>query len=178
KIAGPAAKGTGIEIENVVAVLGGLANAGIKGAEGGNAVKRMLILLQNPTKKARVALAEMGVEVRNADGTFRGLIPVLQDLNAAEMTLSQSAKIFGLYTGAAAVAASNQAYEMDGLEKKLLSAAGAAEQMAISMEDNLIGAFTKMGSAIEGFWLAIAEPLLEPLKEVIEVITSVIGTMT
>lgn len=178
KIAGPAAKGSKEEFEAVVSVLGGLADAGIKGSLGGNAVKRMLILLQNPTKKAREELERLNVPLRDSEGVFRGLIPILKDLNDVEMDLSSSAKIFGLYTGAAAVAAAGQANKMEGLTTELRNAKGAAEDMARVMLDTMPGAFTRLRSAIEGFMLSVAEPLMGILKEMFLAFADVVSMMT
>lgn len=185
KIAGPAALGSGESIEHIIEALGGLANAGIKGGEAGNAVKRMLILLQDPTEEAADTMARLGVETEGADGKFRGLLPILADLGSAQLTLSDSAKIFGLYTGAAAVAAATQASSLGDLRIALSDADGAAGEMATTMEDNVSGAFTRMGSAIEGFWLAVASPLndfvqgiLDNLAKLISFGTSVVKTFS
>ncbi len=178
KIAGPAAKGSKEEFEAVVAVLGRLADAGIKGGEGGNAVKRMLILLQNPTKKAKDELDRLNVQLTDSEGKFRGLIPVLQDLGEAEMDLSASAKIFGLYTGAAAVAAAGQADKMGSLADELRNADGAAKEMAETMQDTMLGAFTRLRSAIEGFLLSVAEPLMGALKSLFSAIADIVSVIT
>jgi TP901 family phage tail tape measure protein len=178
KIAGPAAKGSKEEFEAIVAVLGGMADAGIKGGEAGNAVKRMLILLQNPTAKARVELERLNVPLTDSEGKFRGLIPILRDLGEAQMDLSASAKIFGLYTGAAAIAASGQAEKMGRLTKELRNAKGAAEEMAKVMLDTLPGALTLLKSAVEGLMLAVASPLMGMLKEIVGAIAEMVSMVT
>lgn len=178
KIAGPAAKGSNESFEDVVSVLGRLADAGIKGSLGGNAVKRMLILLQNPTKKAKEELERLNVPLRNSEGRFRGLIPILEDLGKAQMDLSGSAKIFGLYTGAAAVAAAGQAKTMGSLSTELKNAKGAAEEMARVMQDTMPGAFTRLRSAVEGFMLSVAEPLMGVLKDLFLAIADIVSMAT
>lgn len=159
KVAGPAAKGSNEELESVVAVLGGLADNGIKGAESGHAVKRMLLALQKPNKEAAETLAELGIETRNADGSFRGLIPILQDLGKKQIDLVDATKIFGRYTGTAGVAAANYTQKIGDLEVKLQSAAGTSAKAAEQMESGLGGSIRALKSAWEGLLIALGRGL-------------------
>jgi hypothetical protein len=94
------------------------------------------------------------------------------------MDLSASAKIFGLYTGAAAIAASGQAEKMGRLTKELRNAKGAAEEMAKVMLDTLPGALTLLKSAVEGLMLAVASPLMGMLKEIVGAIAEMVSMVT
>jgi len=157
KIAGPAAKGSGQSLEEVTAVLGGLANNGIKGGEAGNAVKRMLLALQNPTKKARDALERLNVQTLDSAGNFRGIIPVMRDLGKANLSLADSSKIFGLYSATAGVAAAGASKQIAQLNVELQDAGGTTDRMAKLMEAGLGGAIRSLKSAWEGLKITIGD---------------------
>lgn len=176
QVAGPAAKGSGVAMEEVVAVLEALHNAGIKGSEAGNNVKRMLIALQDPSKEAAETLERLNIQVRDQDGNFRGLIPVIEDLGAAQLNLSDASSLFGLYTAAASVAVAGQASKLQMLKGQLIDSRGAAAQMAIVMEKNLKGALIELEGAVESLFMAMAIPLLSALADVALMITRVVQT--
>ena len=160
RTAAPAANAVGMSIEQAVAALGGLANAGFKGAMAGTALKMMLVKLTSPSKEAAETLAQLGVSVLDSEGNFRGLIPILKDLAGTNLGLAEAASIFGEEAAAAAIALIGQAREAEKLTGKLLLAKGAAEEMARVMQDNLKGAITRLESSIEGFWMLIGGPML------------------
>lgn len=178
KTAGPAAKGSGVELEEVVSVLGGLANAGIKGGEAGNAVKRMLVSLQKPSAEARETLKRLNITTTDAEGNFRGLLPVLGDLGEAQLDLADASRLFGLYAGPAAVAASGQVKSMRDLDEALKKAQGSARKMAQVMLDNLAGSFTKLLSALDGLLIAIGEDLAGVLRGMVDSITESVTSFT
>ena len=62
----------GIGIESSATALGVLANRGIKGSEAGRALQSVLINLTSGTSKSKNALKELGVEVYDGNGKFKG----------------------------------------------------------------------------------------------------------
>lgn len=70
------------------AALGILADNNIKGAEGGTALRNVILALSGTTPKARKNLAELGVEAFDANGNMRPLNETFADLNAALSTMS------------------------------------------------------------------------------------------
>ena len=135
KIAGPAAKGTGTSMEDMVAILGGLADNGIKASVAGHGTKRMLLSLQDPTAKARKQLKEMGVVLTDSSGKFRGLAPVLADMQKSwegnDNALMEANRIFGKFTATTAVAAAGAVgatEKFDGMKKALNEASGAGKK--------------------------------------------------
>ena len=65
------------------AALGVLANRGIKGSEGGTALRNIILALSAPTDKAAKALAGLGVEAFDAEGNMRPLNDIFKDLDSA-----------------------------------------------------------------------------------------------
>lgn len=69
--------------------LGVLADNGIKGAEGGTALRNMILSLSAPTDKAAAQLKALGVEAFDAEGNLRPLNETFGDLNGALSGLTQ-----------------------------------------------------------------------------------------
>lgn len=70
-------------------MLGVLADNGIKGAEGGTALRNVILSLSAPTEKAAKALADLGVDAFDAEGSLRPLNETFGDLNGALSTMTQ-----------------------------------------------------------------------------------------
>lgn len=69
--------------------LGILADNGIKGAEGGTALRNIILSLGAPTDKAAEALEAMGVKVYDAAGNMRPLNETFKDLDFALSAMTQ-----------------------------------------------------------------------------------------
>lgn len=76
--------------------LGILADNGIKGAEGGTALRNIILSLSAPTDKAAGALKKLGIEAFDAQGNLRPLNEVFEDFNAKLSVLSQEEQIQSL----------------------------------------------------------------------------------
>lgn len=72
--------------------LGILADVGIKGSEGGTALRNVILSLTSPTDKAAGALEDLGVVVSDEQGNMRGLEEIFTDLNSSMTGLGTVAK--------------------------------------------------------------------------------------
>ena len=70
-------------------VLGILADNGIKGAEGGTALRNVILSLSAPTDKAAELMEQLGLNAFDADGNMRPLEDTFGDLNSILGTMSQ-----------------------------------------------------------------------------------------
>jgi len=175
KVVGAIATASGEELEDMAAVLASLANVGIKGAEGGTAVRNMLLRLQNPTKRARVALEELGVATTDAEGKFRGLRPILADLGEANLDAAQSAQVFGLFTAGAGVSASRATTQINSLREAIRNNAdGFAASVQAILLDTLSGDIDIFNSAVAGVAITLGEALAPTIRSIVQSITSVI----
>lgn len=88
KQAGSGAAAYGLSLEDTVAQVTALAQAGIKGSAAGTAVKNSMKELYAPTNKAAKVMKQIGLETYDAEGKARGYMEILGDLKAvtAEMT--------------------------------------------------------------------------------------------
>ena len=62
-------------------VLGLLADNGIKGSEGGTALRNVLLSLSSPTAKGATQLELLGVKVFDANGEMRSMTDIMADMN-------------------------------------------------------------------------------------------------
>lgn len=68
---GPVARAAGVELHDVVAMLGTLANAGIKAERGGTGLSTLMLRIGSPTKKARGEIARLFGDVDRFYSKFR-----------------------------------------------------------------------------------------------------------
>ena len=155
--------------------LGILADNGIKGAEGGTALRNMILSLSAPTDTARKAMEELGLEVFDAEGKLRPLNETFQDLNSKLGEMSDEDRINVLNTmfnkvdlKSVNALLANSGERFDELSGYIRDSAGAAEDMAETMNDNLKGKLTILGSALEGLGIEMYEEFQQPLKEAAE----------
>jgi TP901 family phage tail tape measure protein len=175
KVAAPAATAAGISIEETSAVLGGLSNNGIQASEAGNAFKRIILELQTATPRTTAELKRLGVEVKNQDGTYRSIIPVLQDLATKNIDLVSAEKLFGRETAAAGVAAIGASKDISTLlgDLKALEKDGFSftTNAAKKMEEGVGGSIREMRSAFEALKIAVVQDLEGEISQAIDFIT-------
>ena len=93
KYVAPVAKGLGVSIEETNAMLGIMANAGIKGSQGGTALRAALVRLSKEPKAVAKALGQLGLSARDAQGNFRELPDLLQALSAKMKNMGSADKM-------------------------------------------------------------------------------------
>ena len=80
------------------AVLGVLADNGIKGSEGGTHLRNMLLSLSSPTTDAQKLLDQLGVSVFDTEGNMRSFTELFPELNAAMSTMTDQEKLDAMST--------------------------------------------------------------------------------
>lgn len=148
------------------ALLGIIADNGVKGAEGGTALRNIMLSLQAPTDVAAKKMKSLGLSVYDAEGKMRPMNDILGDLNSSMDGMTDQQKqdaistIFNkndLKSVNALLANSGDRY--DELSGHINDSAGAMEGMAKTMNDNLTGKVTEFRSAAEGAGIAVYEAL-------------------
>lgn len=155
--------------------LGILADNGVKGAEGGTALRNIILSLSAPTDTAAKAMESLKLEVFDANGNLRPLNETFSDLEAALSTMTQGEQtqvlneIFNkvdLKSVNALLA--NTGERFDELSGYIDEAQGSAEKMANTQLDNLEGDITLFKSALEGAQIAISDQLTPALREFVQ----------
>lgn len=165
--------------------LGILADNGIKGAEGGTALRNIILSLSAPTDKAAKLMASLGLEVYDADGKMRPLNETFGDLQTVLSTMTQGdqtqvlSEIFNkvdLKSVNALLA--NTGARFDELSGYIDNATGAAERMAATQLDNLAGDVTLFKSALEGAQIVLSDQLTPSLRGFVQFGSSAISTLS
>lgn len=165
-------------------VLGIFADNGVKGAEGGTALRNVILSLTAPTDKAKKQMKALGLQVFDANENMRPLNETFNDLNGILGTMTQGEQtevlnsIFNkvdLKSVNALLANSGERF--DELSGYISDCDGAAADMAATMNDNLQGKVTILKSGLEGLGIAAYEKFKTPLTNAVENITEVIGQL-
>lgn len=165
--------------------LGILADNGVKGAEGGTALRNIILSLSAPTDTAAAAMESLGLEAFDAEGNLRPLNETFHDLDEALSTMTQGEQtqalnqIFNkvdLKSVNALLANTNERF--DELSGYIDDAAGAAQDMADTQLDNLPGDITLFQSAMEGAQIMLTDQLTPTLRDFVQFATNGIGDIT
>lgn len=180
KYVAPVAGALGYSAEDVAVAVGLMANAGIKGSQAGTSLRTILSSLANPANSAAEALDALGISAKDSNGEMIPLRDLLGTLREKfnGLTDAQKAEYAAAIAGQegmsgflAIVSASDA--DFNKLIDSIDNSAGAAEEMAAVMNDNVSGALTAMGSNLEGFAISIFETFSGPIQDAIQGITSV-----
>lgn len=157
------------------AALGVLADNGIKGSEGGTALRNVILSLSAPTDQAAAKMKELGLEVYDAEGNMRPLNDIFLDLNGTLSTMTQGEQTEVLNTlfnkvdlKSANALLATSADRWDELSAAIDNADGAAQSMAEALRDNLQGDIKLFKSALEGAQIAISDGLTPALRKFVQ----------
>lgn len=170
KYVGPVANAIGISIEDTASAIGLLAQNGILADNAGTALRGMIASLSAPSKEAKGAIADLGVEAFDQQGKFVGLRTVIGQLTAAQARMtdeqfaSAAATAFGREPLSAIVAlASGGTAAFDSMADAVSRQGGAAD-VAAARTQGLGGALDKLKSQAEDAALGVYEAI-EPTGE-------------
>ncbi|EAS0523640.1 phage tail tape measure protein [Salmonella enterica] len=186
KYAGTGMASLGVSVEQTTAMIGVMANVGLRGSIAGTGLQTTFSRLAAPTGKAASALKELGVNVADATGKMRPAEVVLADIYKAvhkygdvdqlsffkDIAGEEAAKSFQTLVQSAGSG------ELQKLLAELKGAKGEAADVAKKMADNLDGDLKNLDSAWEGFRIQIEELLDGPLRGLVQGISNVVSAMT
>ncbi len=187
---GGALRGANIDIEEGVAVLGAYADQGLKGASAGEAFNIVLRDLKKVGRESADVLAENNIEIFDAEGNFRNMADVVEDLEDAFEGLSvaeqaklandlgfqdRSFKNIQLLIG--------QSDAIREYEAELRKAGGTTEEVAGKqmesfsaqmglLKSRVIDAGISLGEALAPVVLEIAKGFLDMLDAIMPLITA------
>lgn len=181
KYAGTTAHTFGLDIEETSAALGVMANAGIKGSSAGSSLRSILSRLAAPTKAVTEGLSTLNVETKDLNtGSLRPLSDILVDAKKSMegLTDAQQVQVAKQIAGQEAMGAFLAIVkESDGslaeLTGEMYNSAGAADEMATTMNDTLSGSLKLMGSAWDELKLQMYDFGSGAAKSVVDGITGI-----
>lgn len=96
KYLAPVASNAGASFDDTVVVLAALGDAGLEASKGARVLSSGLQNITAPTAKAQAAMDDMGVSVYDANGKFRGLLPVLKDMQKGTEDMTDAQRMNAL----------------------------------------------------------------------------------
>ena len=182
KYAAPTADAFGMTLQDTAAAMGVLANAGIKGSQGGTTLNAMLRDMKNNAKNGAIAIGKTKVALTNADGSYRSYAAIIRDIDKATSSMTASQRdaalgaIFGDESLKGILATLKQGPDaLDAMTEGMYACGGAAEDMAATMGDNLKGDLAILESGAQDMAIALSDWLMPAARGVVQGITDLIG---
>ena len=182
KYAAPTADAFGMSLQDTAAAMGVLANAGIKGSQGGTTLNAMLRDMKNNAKNGAIAIGKTKVALTNADGSYRSYAAIIRDIDKATSSMTASQRdaalgaIFGDESLKGILATLKQGPDaLDAMTEGMYACGGAAEDMAATMGDNLKGDLAILESGAQDMAIALSDWLMPAARGVVQGVTDLIG---
>ena len=157
KFVGPVAAGFGQDIEDIVAVLGAMGNAGIQASMAGTSLRGALTRLASPSSEAEKILKELGISVFDSSGKMINFIDIIGDLEKSGISATEVMEVFGQRAGPAILALlSEGAVGIRAFSDDLRDSVGTTARIAAVQMEGFTGALKEFQSALEGLKIAIA----------------------
>lgn len=182
KYAAPTADAFGMTLQDTAAAMGVLANAGIKGSQGGTTLNAMLRDMKNNAKNGAIAIGKTKVALTNADGSYRSYAAIIRDIDKATSSMTASQRdaalgaIFGDESLKGILATLKQGPDaLDAMTEGMYACGDAAADMAATMGDNLKGDLAILESGAQDMAIALSDWLMPAARGVVQGITDMIG---
>lgn len=187
KYAGSGAANSNMTIQETVGLLASLANNGMKGSMAGTALTGILRNLKTPTAEAKKQLQEINLEVYDAQGNFKGLTPMLEELAGRLDGMSEKdrdrvlSNIFDVRALNAAIPLLRDANthladgttELDRMQSEVGQTGYAAGQAA-TMLDNLAGDWEHLTGAMETAFITSQDGFTDMARNTVQGITAIV----
>jgi TP901 family phage tail tape measure protein len=169
----------GQQMDTVTALLGTMANQGLKGAESGTVLTAVVRDINNKMKDGAISINGTSVAVSDANGNYRDMIDIMADVEKAVDGMGEterSAALSAVFT-ADSIKGMNLVLNagtesVRQLEAGISQCEGAADEMAKTLNDNLTGDLTYLESALDAVKNSIYEGINEPLRKLVQSVTS------
>ena len=168
----------GQDIETVTSMLEAMANQGLKGEKAGTAMAAIMRDITKGMKDGAIQIGDTSIAVQDAQGNYRDLTAILQDVEAATNGMGSAERAAALSSTFTADSTKglnlllNEGMDnIAGYEEALRGSAGAAEEMAETMNDNLAGDLKNMNSAWEELQLKIYDKAEPAMRKIVQTIT-------
>lgn len=181
KYVAPVATGAGVAMEETVAMVSLLGDAGIKGSQAGTTLRSVILNLTGANEKATAKLKELGVAIHDKSGKMRSMADIIGDLSKklVDANGNVDTTTANLLVGKTAISGFTALLQAGGdrlgsFTKALETSNGTADRMASTMQNNVKGALEELGGAFESIGLKIYDKIDTPLKDAINGFTNFI----
>ena len=177
KFIGPSAKSANIPLNEIIAGLGILAQAGLRGSIAGTSLRRVLSGLASESPIVAKRLAELGLNFDDVNLTGGNLLEVFRLLIENGVELGEAFALFGVRGGPGFEALGARFPEFERLAEEIKNVTGFVDNLVRIMETSLSFALDQIKSAIEGVVLAVGEILESDIQGFLSDVTTSIRNM-
>lgn len=167
-----------VPLSEATAIMGILANRGVKGTDAGHALNSIMINLTTGAGQAGKAMKKLGVSAFDNQGKFKGMSNVLKEVANKTKDMTDKQKNYYL----AAIGGKTQlktlqklldgvGNEYDSLKKKIDNSKGALKTMSDVMKDNTKGGLATLKSTLEETGITIYYQLKPAIASVVDNLT-------
>ena len=192
--AAPMAHLAGAKVEDALAMIGIMGNAGIQGSMAGTTLRMMYQNVINPNKNQKLMWEKLGINLRDEKGNPRQLIEILGDLRKKVRITSEDKELDGafkdegtpiaeavskLFRVTASAGAGTLIENLDKvikLAEENRNAQGLSESISLVKQNNVKGMWAKMTSAFTDAVVNEFESNESPIKGYLSNITKYFGT--
>ena len=169
-IAGQAAKQSGFQMQDLIAILGTLANSGMSASMAATATRNIFLKMADANG---VLVKTLGKQPK----TLKELIEGMRELKDRGVNLNDVLQMTGVRASVAFASLLDGTDSIEELKKKIEESTGAIEQMRKTMDDNLEGAIKRLNSAWEEFAITI-QGSQGTLQSIVDMLAGGLNTYT
>lgn len=173
KYIAPVAHQLGLSVEETSAAIGVMANHSIKGSQAGTTMRMALTRMAKPTGEAADLMEELGITYFDAQGKMKPFGNILNELQTSMKDLSDEQRaaalktLFGQTALSGMMALVGEAPGVyDNFTESLNNSAGAADEMARTMQDNANNSIEQMMGSLEDAGIAIARIVTPAFRDI------------
>lgn len=182
KLSAANANSFGTDVETASAILGKLADAGIKGSRAGTTLNAIFRDIKDSADNNVLALNGQSIALADSEGNFRDILDILEDVETATGGLSQAQRSNALdaifqersIRGVNTIM-SQGVKEAKDLRKELRASTGTAKSMADEMEGGLGGALRSLNASFESLTIELGRVLAPVMQKIVSFIKSLIN---
>ena len=189
KLIGPIVRGVGGNFEDLLASIGKLATAGLRGTISATALRGAIDTLFNPTKEEaklmeglKDRLGGVSLQIKDSEGDFIGFGQIIKQLEKAGVKGDEALRLFGLRAGPGMEALLGIGSDaLLDFQRRLSNTHQDAERVAEEMEAGIGGAIREAKSAFESIKIAIgdafSEDAIDAIREVRDIFLSFVTSV-
>lgn len=165
----------GMDHRELTAIIGGMANAGIRsGSMLGTGLRQLMIDIQSPSEKFKDIISDIGLTIEDVNLETNSFVSVLKTLKEAGFGTSQALDAFEVRAAAAFSAITNNLDSIEGLQREFIGSTAAVKANETQMEA-LTNQWAKFQSVVASVAYTAFEPVVRALTELLNVISELLS---
>lgn len=173
--AGGSLRTANITMSETSALLGILANAGIKGSEAGTSLSRIFMNMNSTGAEAGKMMKSLGIATADSSGKMRSKIDVLRELKEKTDKMSEAERNAAIqaiggkqYANDLKIILDGLGGDFDKLTKQIDGSSGALNKMAKTMADNVGGDFDDFKSKTEAALIKVSNAIAPTVRQFLQ----------